>query len=406
MPLQRITRKYARFMRQPDVAGMLAAALVSRMPVGMVGFSMLMFLREALGSFALAGTAVGANFIAIAMAAPIQGRIIDRHGPKALLWVTGIVQPLALLAIVAGAKLGLAFGFVAATAACAGLFSSPITTLTRTMWRHRFDHEEDRRTAFALDAVTIEINFTAGPAIVAAILATAGATAAFCVAIAAVALAILAFIGSPALRYVRRETGVERHLLGPLTEPRLWPVFVVTFGFAIAVGLLEVGYPAYATWLGAPALGGIFLGVNSLGSATGGALYGGLHFRASVERQLATVSALMAVPLFLHTVVGPTALFAVVALFAGALIAPFIAAQSVLVSRLAPSHYATEAFTWSSTAIVSGLGAGTAIGGHLVEDAGVRAPFAVGAAIVAAMALVALTIAPARAAPAPARAND
>jgi MFS family permease len=406
MALQRILRKYVAFVRQRDVAGMLAIALVSRMPVGMVGFSMLMFLRESLGSFALAGTAVGANFIAVAIAAPIQGRLIDRHGPRRLLWITGTIQPLALLAILAGAKLGLPFGIVVASAACAGLFASPITTLTRTMWRHRFEHEEDRRTAFALDAVTIEINFTAGPALIAALLATAGATAAFCVAIAAAAAAIWLFISSRALKYLRAETGVERHLLGPLTETRLWPVFAATFGFAIAVGFLEVGYPAYATWLGWPALGGLLLGANSLGSALGGALYGGLHFKAPVERQFAATSALMVLPLFLHTVVGPTALFFVVAFFAGALIAPFIAAQSVLVSRLAPSHYATEAFTWSSTAIVSGLGAGTAIGGHLVEDAGVRTPFGVGAAIVAAMSVLALVcIAPARRV-ATARAND
>ena len=144
-----------------------------------------------------------------------------------------------------------------------------------------------------------------------------------------------------------------------------------------------------------PAVGGLLLGVNSLGSALGGALYGGLHFKAPVERQFAATSALMVLPLFLHTIVGPAGLFALVAFFAGALIAPFIAAQSVLVARLAPSHYATEAFTWSSTAIVSGLGTGMALGGHLVEDLGTRSPFGAGAAIVAAMALLALSITPA-----------
>ena len=89
--------------------------------------------------------------------------------------------------------------------------------------------------------------------------------------------------------------------------------------------------------------------MNSIGSATGGALYGGMHFKAPVERQFAAAMALIVLPLFLHAVVGPLALFVVVLLAAGALIAPSIAAQSVLVSRLAPAHYATEAFTWSST---------------------------------------------------------
>jgi predicted MFS family arabinose efflux permease len=152
-------------------------------------------------------------------------------------------------------------------------------------------------------------------------------------------------------------------------------------------------------------VGGLLLGINSLGSAVGGAIYGGLHFKASVERQFAAAMALMAAPLLLHAIVGPVALFALVAFLAGALIAPSIAAQSTLVSRLAPSHYAAEAFTWSSTFIVSGLGAGMALGGHMVEQQGVRAPFAVGAAIVGAMAMLALALTPARRV-APARGND
>jgi predicted MFS family arabinose efflux permease len=208
-----------------------------------------------------------------------------------------------------------------------------------------------------------------------------------------VAGAVAIFMFSPALRYFRRESGASRHLLGPLTEPRLWTLFVATFGLTMGFGFLEVGYPAYATALGAPALAGALLAVNSLGSALGGALYGGLHFKAPVERQFACALGLMVLPLFLHAIAGPVALFAIVAFFAGALIAPSIAAQSVLVSRLAPSHYATEAFTWSSTFIVSGIGAGMALGGHVVEALGVRYAFVCAAAIVGAMALLALSLA-------------
>lgn len=405
IPVKRIARKYVEFIGQADVARLLIVALLARMPVGMVGFSMLMFLRESLGNFALAGSAVGINFVALAAAAPIQGRLIDRHGPRRLLWVTSVVQPMALLGVLASAKAHLAFPVIAASAAVAGAFASPITTLTRTLWRHRFERDEDRRIAFALDAVTIEINFTLGPALIAAILATAGTTAAFCVGIGGVAAAVAIFMCSPALRYFRREPGVRRHLLGPLTEPRLWILFVATFGLTMGFGFLEVGYPAYATGLGVPALAGVLLAVNSLGSALGGALYGGLHFKAPVERQFACALGLMVLPLFLHAVVGPAALFALVAFLAGALIAPSIAAQSVLVSRLAPSHYAAEAFTWSSTFIVSGIGAGMALGGQVVEGLGTRYAFACAAAIVAAVALVASTLSPS----APivsARAND
>jgi MFS family permease len=88
--------------------------------------------------------------------------------------------------------------------------------------------------------------------------------------------------------------------------------------------------------------------------------------------------------------------FGVVAFFCGLFIAPSIASQSVLVSRLAPSHYAAEAFTWSSCFIVSGLGAGMAVAGVLVETAGLRSAFIFGALVVSAMSILALQITPAR----------
>jgi MFS family permease len=388
----RIFKRYVEFVRQPDVARLLLVALLARMPVGMVGFAMLMFLRESLGNFALAGSAVGIHFISMAAAAPITGRIIDRHGPRTLLYVTSAVQPMALLAILVCARLHLPYAAVAGCAALAGAFATPITTLTRTTWRHRFESEADRRTAFALDSVMMEINFTLGPAIIAGILATLGTAPALGFAIAVVVIASLIFLASPALRYFKRSGHVARSLLGPLAEPRLVLLFVATFGNAVCYGLLEVGYPAYGTALGIPALAGILLAVNSLGSALGGALFGGLHFKAPVERQFAWVMALMAVPVLLHAFVSAPLPFGVVAFFAGALIAPSIASQSVLISRLAPAHYATEAFTWSSTFIVSGLGCGMALGGFLVETASLASVFVTGACVVATMALIALLV--------------
>jgi MFS family permease len=392
LPVNRFFQRYVAFVRQPDVARLLFVALLARMPVGMVGFAMLMFLREALGNFALAGSAVGIHFISMAAAAPVIGRIVDRRGPRKLLLVTGVIQPLALLAILACAHLRLPFTAIAACAVVAGAFATPITTLTRASWRYRFESEEDRRTAFALDSVMIEINFTLGPAIVAGILATLGATMGFGFAIAVVVVAFLIFFASPALGYFKRSDPVERSLLGPLAEPRLLLLFTATFGNALCYGLLEVGYPAYGTSLGLPALAGILLAVNSLGSAIGGALFGGLPFKAPVERQFACVMALMALPVFLHAFVSAPLAFGVVAFFAGALIAPSIASQSVLVSRLAPARYATEAFTWSSTFIVSGLGAGMALGGFLAETYGLRSIFATGGAVMGTMAVVALLV--------------
>ena len=186
-------------------------------------------------------------------------------------------------------------------------------------------------------------------------------------------------------------------MLGPLTEPRLLLVFISTFGLTMAFGLIEVGYPAFGTALAAPALAGILLSVNSIGSAIGGAIFGGLHLKMRIERQLATTMGLMSIPLMLHAIFQQPVVFGVVAFFCGLFIAPSIASQSVLVSRLAPAKYAAEAFTWSSCFIVSGLGAGMALGGLLVETTGLRSAFICGALITSAVSIVALQITPRRA---------
>jgi MFS family permease len=384
--------RYRDFFRQPGVAMLTAVALVSRMPIGMVGLALLMFSREALGSYALAGSISGVYFVAMAVGAPVQGRLIDRSGPWIVLFVTGIVHPLSLLALYAAARSGAGFASLALAAAFAGLFSMPITVLTRTVWRHRFEREADRRRAFAIDSVMIEINFTLGPAIVAAVLATAGTTFAYLLSVATTVAAFLFFIASPAPRYFRAGTHAGRHMLGPLAEPRLLLVFVSTFGLAVGFGLLEVGYPGYATALAIPALGGILLSICSAGSAIGGAVFGGISFKAPIERQFVIATGLMVVPLLLHYCIDAQAAFIVIAFFAGAAIAPSITCQSVLVSRFAPSHYATEAFTWSSTFIVSGLGAGMAFGGWLIETHGAKSPFLAGAAVMVAVCLSALLL--------------
>jgi hypothetical protein len=58
---------------------------------------------------------------------------------------------------------------------------------------------------------------------------------------------VFIFWFSPALKYFKRGEAVERHMLGPLTEPRLLLVFDRHLRAHRAFGLIEVGYPALAT---------------------------------------------------------------------------------------------------------------------------------------------------------------
>ena len=388
----RLIQPYAEFLRLPDVKRMVIAAWLSRLPTGMMGLSMLLFLRDALGSFKLAGTAVGAYFIAMAISAPVQGRIIDRQGPQKLLRVTGVAQPLMLLALFMIAYFKMSFPLIVGAAILAGIFPAPITTLTRTIWRQRFTDESARKMAFSVDAVTMELCFTVGPLLVALIITLSNPSVGFLITTTMVFAAFLIFMASPALNYWQQSSAEERHLLGPLTDPQLLLLLVVTFGLATAFGLLEVGYPALATSLSLPALAGVLLAVNSVGSAVGGAVYGLMRINMPLERQFGILLGMMVLPLLLHAWVSQLLLLGIVAFIAGATIAPSIAAQSILVSRLAPQKYATEAFTWSSTFIVSGIGAGMASGGALAETYNATTPFIIAALVMASMTAMSLLL--------------
>jgi predicted MFS family arabinose efflux permease len=61
--------------------------------------------------------------------------------------------------------------------------------------------------------------------------------------------------------------------------------------------------------------------------------------------------------------------------------APALIIQSMLVARTAPPHYATEAFTWSTSCLLTGVGLGLGAGGLLLERTNSAAVFAAAGAV-------------------------
>jgi predicted MFS family arabinose efflux permease len=153
-----------------------------------------------------------------------------------------------------------------------------------------------------------------------------------------------------------------------------------------------VGYPGFAARAGMPALGGALLAICSVGSALGGVAYGGMHFALPLERQLPRLLLLMAVPFGAHAFAASAWALAPLAFVAGLMIAPALTALSLLVTQYAPARYATEAFTWMSTCILIGVGAGMAVGGQLIEAVGPWGAFASAAAGGVVAALVSLPL--------------
>ena len=383
---------YRAFFRVPGVIRFVAVSFLARLPIGTLGLATLLYVRDLTGSIGFAGTVVGAQLVASAIMAPVLGRIIDTRGPRLVLLATGIVPALSILVVLFAARLALSHAAILLACVVTGAFIPPVTTIARTIWRHRFDDERMRQTAFAFDAVLIELSFTLGPSLIALLVAIASSRSALALAWLFTVAAIPLLYASGGMAWWKNAPPAKRHLLGPLRDPQLLVVYASTFGLTVAFGALEVGYPGFAIERASAPWGPALIAVNSIGSALGGLAYGGVHVAMPVERQLPRLMGFLALPLALHLLVDNAWPMVPLAFVAGLMIAPSLTGATLLVSRYAPPAYVTEAFTWSATAIVTGVGTGMALGGALVERHGARSAFVLAtvSALCAAAAALAL----------------
>jgi predicted MFS family arabinose efflux permease len=153
-------------------------------------------------------------------------------------------------------------------------------------------------------------------------------------------------------------------------------LIAVIFAYSTAFGLMEIGITAYATERGQPALAGVLLGLMSAGSAVGGLAYGSRSWDFPLARQFAGALGLMGLGLAVLTLGWNPWAFSFWCVMAGIIMAPALIMQAMLVAKTARAEHSTEAFTWSTSALLSGVGAGLAVGGALLEISDARAALA------------------------------
>ena len=229
--LRAAAARYAAFFRLPDVARLLVMAIARADAARHGDARLLLHVRALTGSFAAAGAAVGAYLGGSAATAPFVGRWIDRRGPRGradrhrrrvparAACACWLAEPLRLSPSTLSAR----------SRRSPARSAPPITVLTRTMWRYRFDDEPSAQDGLRARRRAGRDRVHAGPALIALLLAVGSPTVAFGAAFVFTALAVPTFLASPALRYWRHDPHAERHLLGPLTEPRLLVVYATTF---------------------------------------------------------------------------------------------------------------------------------------------------------------------------------
>jgi MFS family permease len=372
--------RYAALLQMREMRLTIVASIIGRLPIGITGLAVLLLVQTATNSFARGGTAAACYVLGLATVAPALGRFMDRTGPRLTLLACSVAFPAALLGLVAAVHAHAHPLFLFVLAAAAGAAFPPITVCMRTYLKQRLGDDGLLTTAYSLESVLIELVFIVGPMLVALFVAVTSAAAAVVFAAACGCLGTLLFLRAPPLRAWRIEPRTAGTLLGPLAEPGFMPLIGVVLCYSSAFGLLEIGVAAYATEWGRPALAGVLLGLMSAGSALGGIAYGSRSWHMPLMRQFALMLGLMGAGLALLALQWTPWAFALWSLAAGVVMAPALIIQSMLVAKTARPEHTTEAFTWSASALLSGVGIGIAAGGGLLEFFRSPAVLAAGAA--------------------------
>jgi hypothetical protein len=359
--------RYAAVLQTRETRLTFALSVIGRLPIGITGLAVLLLVHGQTGSFARGGIATAGYVVGLAAVAPGLGRWIDRYGPRSALLASGMLFPAALVTLVAAVSRDAPGWLTPLLAGVAGASFPPITVCMRTFFRQRLGEDALLAAAYSLESVLIELIFIAGPMLVAGFVAFASPAAAVWFAAACGSVGSLLFARSPALRAWRIEPRRSASLLGPLASRPFVALIGVVLCYSTAFGLVEIGITAYAAERGDAAFAGVLLGVMSAGSALGGLAYGSRGWHVPLVRQFAVTLAIMGAGLCLLALPWGLWTFVLGCAVAGVIMAPALIIQSILVAKTARAEHTTEAFTWSTSALLGGVGIGLAGGGGLLE---------------------------------------
>jgi MFS family permease len=359
---------YARLLRLPQVRQLVVSSVIGRIPVGLSTLALMLFLQSQADSLADAGIAAACYVLGLATMAPVIGRAVDRAGPRRVLLACIVLHPTALVGLTAIALADAQRGWVFAAALVSGASMPPITVCVRALYPRLVSDPSLQRTAYSLDSAIIEGVFILGPMLAAGFAAAGAQVGAIWLSAACALVGGLLFLDADPVRsWAPREAGLPPAGTSPLRDGHLRGLLAAAALFAFAFGAFEIGVVGFATRQGVPAAAGVILALASVGSVLGVLAYGGRSWSLDVGRQFLVLLALMAGGLAALSPIQNVAFFAAAVVVAATPMAPVIAANSVLVLRVAPKERIAEAFTWASTALLAGISAGTAAGGMLVE---------------------------------------
>ena len=414
---------YRELLAVRPIRRLLLVGMVARIPHSAAGVLLTLHIVLTLGQgYAAAGAAAAVMTIGIAVGAPWRGRRVDTVGLRRAL-IPSVISEAVIWSVVPHVSYELLLPLVFV----GGLLTLPIFSVVRQSLGVLATGEQ-RRTAFALDAISTELVFMIGPA-AGALVATAGLSvlgltivgvatsvsglflmwfnpptrsaepvlgaeseAAFEAsqqeaAEAAVVAAAPAHLQEAAAEFAplaaagdRRleQAGLRHKVIHNFVwfTPAVAAVFAVAAGAGMVLSGTDVGIVAALETGGHQAEIGLVFLFWCAASVVGGVIYGAMHRPISPILLLLGMSALTIPMAFAQD----TWTLCLLSLLPGLLCAPVLSAASEKVAELVDERRRGEAMGWYGSALTGGVALGAPLAGVFIDGVGPWAGFvAVGA---------------------------
>lgn len=367
---------YRSLLTLPGILPFVVGAFLARVGGAMFGVAVIVMVSSRQGSYGLAGAVTAAGLLVLAVAGPVIGRLIDKHGQRRVALPFLVSSTIAGAACVAASLLDAPVWTLFVTYGISAVLPE-MGPLTRARWAYVLRDEPDRlHAAMSFEQVADEAGFVLGPvlavALATAVLPEAGLIGAFLLFAVGTAVVLASRSTEPVVvPHHERPHGLA------LRRPGLGLLALVLTMTGVIFGANEVVAVAVADEAGRKSFSSVVLALFALGSMVAGLLYGAHQFRSGLTRRLAYTALgmfLLELPaLVVHDLWG----LAVVMLVAGSATAPMLITAMTLTQRILPPALVTEGMAVVVTGILVGISLGTAVGGWAVEHLGAHEAYAV-----------------------------
>ena len=356
----------------PKAKQVLALGVLSRLPSGLIPFSVLIAFTQHYG-IGIAGLASAALMLAIAVPGPARARWCSRRSP-AMVVLMALSSVLLFSAAAAAISVSRWQIPLALTAAAGGLFP-PLTPSLRAAWSRLMPDKQHLQSIHALDSTIEELTFVVAPLLGTAAMTLTDArwvlvSSAFLLLPAAMGLTgvLRALPDSEVTAAPGSESRTRRRSIIRTRDGQGITVPVIVLG--LCGGGLTVVIPAASADFGNLISSGYSFAAFSLGGLVGGLAYGRRKWNASLRtRYTAATGGLVAGALLLaalsHSPLTILAVFCV----GLPMTSIFVIAYILVDERIDPPRHA-EANAWLGSGYNLGSAAGSALGGQLLALTG------------------------------------